>query len=54
VFEVADRVVVLRRGRRVGTRFKARTSKEEIVGLITGAVREDAPGQAPAPQPAAA
>lgn len=45
VFEVADRVVVLRHGRRVGTRCKANTSKEEIVGLITGAVRGDVPDQ---------
>ena len=45
VFAVADRVVVLRHGRRVGTRFKTNTSKEEIVGLITGAVRGDVPDQ---------
>lgn len=45
VFEVADRVVVLRRGRRVGTRLKAKTTKEEIVGLITGAVPGDVPEQ---------
>jgi len=43
VFEVADRVIVMRRGRRAGTRLKAATSKEEIVGLITGAVRGDVP-----------
>jgi D-xylose transport system ATP-binding protein len=42
VFEVADRVIVLRRGKRVGTRTKKNTTKEEIVGLITGAVRGDA------------
>jgi ABC-type sugar transport system ATPase subunit len=54
VFEVADRVVVLRRGHRVGTRFKARTTKEEIVGLITGAVRGDAPDQIPSREPATA
>jgi len=42
VFAVADRLVVLRRGRRVGTRVKAETTKEEIVSLITGAIRGDA------------
>lgn len=41
VFSVADRIVVLRRGRKVGERFKAHTTLEEIVGLITGAVVED-------------
>lgn len=42
VFEVADRLIVLRRGRRVGTRRKSETTKEEIVGLITGAIKGDA------------
>ena len=42
VFEIADRVIVLRRGKRVGTRMMRETTKEEIVGLITGAVRGDA------------
>jgi len=32
VFEVADRVVVLRRGRRVGTRFKTQTTKKRLWG----------------------
>jgi ABC-type sugar transport system ATPase subunit len=41
VFTVADRLVVLRHGRRVGTRIKSQTTKEEIVGLITGAVKGD-------------
>jgi ABC-type sugar transport system ATPase subunit len=35
-------MVVMRRGTRVGTRRRAETSKEEIVGLITGAIRGDA------------
>ena len=43
VFTVADRLIVLRRGRRVGTRLKAQTTKEEIVGLITAAIKGDAP-----------
>ena len=43
VFAVADRLVVLRRGRRVGTRLKTETTKEEIVGLITAAIKGDVP-----------
>jgi ABC-type sugar transport system ATPase subunit len=43
VFTVADRLIVLRRGRRVGTRNKSETTKEEIVGLITAAIRGDVP-----------
>ena len=42
IFAVADRLIVLRQGRRVGTRLKAQTNKEEIVSLITGAIRGDA------------
>lgn len=41
VFRVADRVTVLRHGKQAGTRIKAETSREEIVGLITGAIRGD-------------
>lgn len=41
VFKVADRLIVLRRGHRVGTRLKSQTTKEEIVGLITGAIKGD-------------
>lgn len=41
VFTVADRLIVLRRGQRVGTRNKTETTKEEIVGLITGAIQGD-------------
>jgi ABC-type sugar transport system ATPase subunit len=43
VFTVADRLVVLRRGRIVGKRVKAETTKEEIVGLITAAIKGDVP-----------
>jgi ABC-type sugar transport system ATPase subunit len=43
VFTVADRLVVLRRGRVVGKRIKAETTKEEIVGLITAAIKGDVP-----------
>ncbi len=41
VFEVADRLVVLRHGRRVGIRNRSDTNREEIVGLITGAIKGD-------------
>lgn len=37
VFEVADRMVVFRRGRKIAEREHAATSPEEIVSLITGA-----------------
>jgi simple sugar transport system ATP-binding protein/D-xylose transport system ATP-binding protein len=43
VFEVADSLLVLRHGRVVGTRERSATSREEIVGLITGAIRGDVP-----------
>jgi ABC-type sugar transport system ATPase subunit len=43
VFELAQRVVVLRRGRRVAVRSIEKTTREEIVGLITGAVDGDPP-----------
>lgn len=42
VFEVADRMVVLRRGRKVGERRKEHTDMNEIVALITG-VSADTP-----------
>ena len=38
VFAVADRVVVLRRGRKVADKPIAATSPEEVTGLITGAI----------------
>jgi ABC-type sugar transport system ATPase subunit len=44
VFELAHRVVVLRRGRRVAARSIEKTTREEIVGLITGALDGDPPG----------
>jgi simple sugar transport system ATP-binding protein len=43
VFELAQRLVVLRRGRRVAVRSVEQTTREEIVGLITGAVDGDPP-----------
>jgi D-xylose transport system ATP-binding protein len=39
VFEVADRVVVLRLGRRVATFNAAETNQEEVVAAITGAAQ---------------
>jgi simple sugar transport system ATP-binding protein len=41
VFDLAQRVVVLRRGRRVAVRAIEETTREEIVGLITGAIDGD-------------
>jgi simple sugar transport system ATP-binding protein len=38
VFSVADRVVVLRRGEKVADKPIARSSPEEVTGLITGAI----------------
>jgi len=38
VFEVCDRVAVLRRGDKVADRPIKQTSPEEVTGLITGAI----------------
>ena len=38
VFAVADRIMVLRRGRKVADKPTAQTSPEEVTGLITGAI----------------
>jgi simple sugar transport system ATP-binding protein len=38
VFAVADRIAVLRRGTKVADKLTAKTSPEEITGLITGAI----------------
>jgi simple sugar transport system ATP-binding protein len=40
VFAVADRIVVLRRGRKVADKTAARSSPEEVTGLITGAIEQ--------------
>jgi ABC-type sugar transport system ATPase subunit len=45
-FKHADKITVLRLGRSVGTRTIADVSRDEVVGLITGAI----PGDVPAPQ----
>ena len=39
VFSVADRVAVLRRGRKVAEKPIAKSSPEEVTGLITGAIQ---------------
>jgi simple sugar transport system ATP-binding protein len=39
VFAVSDRIIVLRRGSKVADKHTAKTSPEEITGLITGAIR---------------
>jgi simple sugar transport system ATP-binding protein len=39
VFEVCDRVVVMRRGRKVADKLIEHSSPEEVTGLITGAIQ---------------
>ena len=38
VFAVCERIVVMRRGRKVADKPIARSSPEEVTGLITGAI----------------
>ncbi|RVH92340.1 sugar ABC transporter ATP-binding protein, partial [Sinorhizobium meliloti] len=40
VFTVADRVIVMRRGRKVADKPIAASSPEEVTGLITGAIEQ--------------
>jgi simple sugar transport system ATP-binding protein len=40
VFDVADRVIVMRRGRKVADKPIAWSSPEEVTGLITGAIEQ--------------
>jgi simple sugar transport system ATP-binding protein len=40
VFSVADRVIVMRRGRKVADKQITRSSPEEVTGLITGAIEQ--------------
>ncbi|MBZ9682306.1 ATP-binding cassette domain-containing protein [Mesorhizobium sp. ESP6-5] len=42
VFDVADRVIVMRRGRKVADKAIASSSPEEVTGLITGAIEQAA------------
>ena len=39
VFEVSDRIAVLRHGHKVADKSRAKTSPEEVTGLITGAIQ---------------
>jgi ABC-type sugar transport system ATPase subunit len=41
VFDVADRVQIMRLGRRVGVRRVSETTRQEIVGLVTGSLPPD-------------
>jgi ABC-type sugar transport system ATPase subunit len=41
MFAIADRFIILRHGRCVGVRQRGGTNREEIVGLITGAISGD-------------
>lgn len=54
VFEVADRIIVLRLGRRVGDYDVRSTSREQIVAAITGAERGALPEEAEGGDPTAA
>ena len=47
VFDVADRVQVMRLGRVAGVRDVAATTKDEIIGLITGSVSGPPAGEMP-------
>jgi ABC-type sugar transport system ATPase subunit len=40
VFELADRIMVLRNGRLAGVRSTAQTSRHEILGIIVGSIRD--------------
>ncbi|MBD3307140.1 ATP-binding cassette domain-containing protein [candidate division KSB3 bacterium] len=40
VFSVADRLIVMRRGRKAGERLVEKTNPDEIVGLIVGSVEK--------------
>jgi len=40
VFTVADRVIVMRRGRKVADKAIEQSSPEEVTGLITGAIEQ--------------
>ena len=40
VFDVADRVIVMRRGRKVADKQIGASSPEEVTGLITGAIEQ--------------
>lgn len=41
VFELADRIQVMRLGRVAGVRTRSETTRDEVIGLITGAIPAD-------------
>lgn len=41
VFAIADRIVVLRNGRKVGKRLIHETTKEEIISMMVGSYKEE-------------
>jgi ABC-type sugar transport system ATPase subunit len=41
VFQIADRILVMRLGRVQGIRDRATANRSEIIGLITGAIEPD-------------
>ncbi|WP_368497475.1 ATP-binding cassette domain-containing protein [Herbiconiux sp. A18JL235] len=45
VFTHADRITVLRLGTSVGTRRASETTRDEIIGMITGAIPRDTPSR---------
>jgi ribose transport system ATP-binding protein len=47
VFDVADRIQVVRLGRVAGVRDVAATTKDEIIGLITGSLSDQPAGEMP-------
>ena len=49
VFELSDRIMVLRNGKLAGIRTTAETSRQEILGLIVGATYDDPRGTATRP-----
>ncbi len=49
VFEVADRITVLRLGRWVGTYQAKAVTREQLVGFMTGAIAGNAPTDTPPP-----
>lgn len=53
VFEVADRIAVIRRGRLVGVRSSGETNRSEIIGMITGMKMEAREKILPTPQSSA-
>jgi fructose transport system ATP-binding protein len=51
VFEVADRIQIMRLGRRVALTTPKRHSMSEVVAIMTGAARGDEQPPSPDPNP---